>query len=174
MRRLAVPAARPSASLVLMMCPVCHADDTRVVDSRGADDGLAIRRRRYCSQCDRRFTTFERSEEQPVVVTKRGGVREPFCREKIVRGLVSASKGRPLDASFFEALACGVEESARLEANEVTSEWVGLAVLERLRGVDQVAALRFASVYKGFTDVDDFEREMSLIKRDTPEATQKN
>ncbi len=157
-----------SASLSSMMCPVCHADDTRVVDSRGADDGSAIRRRRYCGHCDRRFTTFERVEEAPVVVTKRDGVREPFCREKIIGGLRSASKGRPLEASFFESLACGIEEAARAESNEVTSEWVGLAVLERLRDVDQVAALRFASVYKGFTGVDDFEREMSLIKCDTP------
>lgn len=152
------------------MCPVCHADDTRVVDSRGADEGVAIRRRRHCSSCDRRFTTFERIEEQPVVVTKRDGIRQPFCRDKIVRGLLSASKGRPLDAAFFEALAVDVEEAARVGGSEVTSEWVGLAVLERLRDVDQVAALRFASVYKGFTGVDDFEREMSLIKCDSPEV----
>ncbi len=104
------------------------------------------------------------------MVTKRDGVRESFCREKIVGGLVSASKGRPIETSFFESLACSVEEAARASGNEVTSEWVGLAVLERLRDVDQVAALRFASVYKGFTGVDDFEREMSLIKCDAPEV----
>ncbi|MEZ5377940.1 MAG: transcriptional regulator NrdR [Acidimicrobiales bacterium] len=161
---------RPSATLAVMMCPVCHADDTRVVDSRGADDGLAIRRRRYCGQCERRFTTFERVEEPPVVVTKRGGLREPFCRDKIVGGLLSASKGRPLESDLFETLAGSIEDAARLEGGEVTSEWVGLAVLDRLRDVDQVAALRFASVYKGFTGVADFEREMSLIKCDSPEV----
>ncbi len=172
MERCVVVGCPAWGSLAAMMCPVCHADDTRVVDSRGADEGVAIRRRRYCAQCDRRFTTFERVEEQPVVVTKRSGSREPFCREKIIGGLSSAAKGRPLDSAFFGALACGVEEAARIEGNEVTSEWVGRAVLERLRSVDQVAALRFASVYKGFTEVDDFEREMSLIKCDTPEAAQ--
>lgn len=154
-----------------MICPVCRTDDTRVVDSRGADDGVAIRRRRYCGNCDRRFTTFERFEEQPVVVTKRRGGREEFCRAKIIGGLSAASKGRPIDAHYFEQLASGVEERARFEGGEVTSEWVGLTVLELLRDVDQVAALRFASVYKGFTEVDDFERELSLIKCDPAPAT---
>ncbi len=149
-----------------MMCPVCHADDTRVVDSRGAEDGAAIRRRRHCGQCDRRFTTFERVEEVAVMVVKRSGGKELFCRDKIVHGLRSAAKGRPVDDNVFVLLATEIEESARHVGGEVTSEWVGLAVLERLRRADPVAALRFASVYKGFTGVDDFEREMTLIKRD--------
>ena len=92
----------------------------------------------------------------------------PFCRENIVRGLASASKGRPIGPSDFEELALGVEDDARLTGAEVASEWVGLAVLDRLRVLDHVAALRFASVYKGFSDVSDFEKELSLIKRDTP------
>jgi len=152
-------------------CPVCHVDNTRVVDSRAADDGAAIRRRRMCAGCDHRFTTFERLEEVPLVVVKRSGNRAPFSREAIIRGLTSASKGRPIDQSDFEGLACSVEESARLEGGEVSSEWVGLAVLDRLRIIDHVAALRFASVYKGFSDVGDFEKELSLIKRDEPGAT---
>ena len=104
----------------------------------------------------------------PLVVTKRTHGREPFDRVKIVRGLSSASKGRPISAEQFDCLALEVEEAARLEGGEVSSEWVGRAVLERLRRLDHVAALRFASVYKGFADVGDFERELKLIKRDTP------
>ncbi len=99
---------------------------------------------------------------------KRSGGREPFCAEKIIGGLHSASKGRPITAEQFHELAVSVEDAARLEGVQVTSEWVGLAVLERLRSLDHVAALRFASVYKGFSDMDDFENELSLIKRDTP------
>lgn len=147
-----------------MQCPVCHHGDTRVADSRSAEDGAAIRRRRYCMACERRFTTFERVEEVPIVVVKRDGGREAFCRDKIVRGLVSA-KGRTGAVSPFDELATTIEEMARQEGGEVTSEWIGLMVLEHLRAVDEVAALRFASVYKGFTGVDDFEREMKLIKK---------
>ncbi len=105
------------------------------------------------------------------MVVKRSGEREPFDREKIGRGLLAASKGRPVDGNDVERLVCGVEEEARLLGGEVTSEWVGLAVLERLRSLDEVSYLRFASVYKSFTDVDDFEREARLIKLDGGEAT---
>jgi transcriptional repressor NrdR len=157
----------PSGYVDAMMCPVCHADETRVVDSRGADEGTAIRRRRHCVACDRRFTTFERVEEVSVMVVKRSSGREPFCRDKIVHGLVSASKGRPVDIDDFERIAADVEDAARVSGGDVTSEWVGRAVLERLRMLDSVAALRFASVYKGFTDVADFEQEMTLIKRES-------
>lgn len=148
-----------------MRCPSCSTDDTRVVDSRAAEDGTSIRRRRSCASCSQRFTTFERLEEVPLHVIKRSGEPVPFCRDKIVHGLSSASKGRPIDPDQFATLAADVEESARLEGSEVTTEWVGLAVLDRLRVLDHVAALRFASVYKGFSDVSDFEDELSLIKR---------
>jgi transcriptional repressor NrdR len=140
-----------------------------VIDSRAAEDGSAIRRRRECGECGRRITTFERYEELPLMVHKRSGVREPFDRDKIVRGLVSASKGRPLRSEHFVELSAAVEEAARLEGSEVSSEWVGRAVLERLRPLDQVACLRFASVYKGFDDISDFEREAVLIKRSADE-----
>ena len=102
----------------------------------------------------------------PLVVVKRSGDRQPFEREKIVHGVESAAKGRPLDEGDVDALVEGVEEAARSEGGEVTSEWVGLAVLERLRQLDHVTCLRFASVYKGFTDIGDFEREVRLIKLD--------
>ena len=128
------------------------------------DDGATIRRRRACAECAFRFTTFERVELAPITVTKRGGQREPFDRQKIVHGLVAASKGRPIESETFEALADEVEERARFEGGDVTSEWVGRAVLDRLRLIDQVACLRFASVYKDFTEIADFEREVHLIK----------
>ena len=151
-----------------MRCASCGFDDTRVVDSRGAGDGNAIRRRRACSECGYRFTTFERVEEATLIVVKRSGQRSPFDRTNIVRGLTLAAKGRPIEAAVFESIADAVEERARVEGAEVSSEWIGIAVLERLREVDEVAALRFASVYKGFTDAADFERELTLIKRDSP------
>ncbi|MEM7273602.1 MAG: transcriptional regulator NrdR [Actinomycetota bacterium] len=152
-----------------MRCPICQEDNTKVIDSRSADEGASIRRRRACGSCDRRFNTYERVEEAPVVVIKRSGVREPFDREKVVSGLVAASKGRPVSAADFERLVCGVEEAAKAEGGDVSSEWVGLSVLDRLRSLDEVAYLRFASVYKSFNDIGDFEREARLIKLDGPE-----
>jgi transcriptional repressor NrdR len=148
-------------------CPACSALDDKVVDSRTADDGAAIRRRRECLQCGRRFTTFERVEEVPLVVVKRSGHREPFDQGKIVVGLRAATKNRPVAPETLAALAAEVEEQLRLEGPELTSQQVGFAVLERLRLVDEVAYLRFASVYKGFEDVDDFAREVHLLNKST-------
>lgn len=147
-----------------MRCPACGNDETKVVDSRATDDGTTIRRRRACLVCPFRFTTFERMEVVPLVVVKRAGGREAFDRDKIVRGVASASKGRPVDDEVSLALADEIEERARLEGGEVSSEWIGLAVLDRLRQIDKVAALRFASVYKDFTGIEDFEREVLRIK----------
>ena len=146
-----------------MRCPSCQADDTRVVDSRTADDGAAIRRRRACTGCGHRFTTFERLEEVPLVVVKSDGRREPFDRAKVVAGVRSATKGRPLSAAHLDHLAASVEDSARLDGPEVTSAQVGLAVLDRLRELDEVAYLRFASVYKNFDAAADFQRELALL-----------
>jgi transcriptional repressor NrdR len=141
--------------------------DDKVVDSRQADDGSAIRRRRECLQCGRRFTTFERVEEVPLVVVKRSGEREPFDRLKVVAGLKAACKNRPVDDVTLETLATEVEESLRLDGPEVTSQQIGLTVLDRLRRVDEVAYVRFASVYKGFDDASDFEREVGLLTKHT-------
>ena len=129
------------------------------MDSRLADDGAAIRRRRECLACGRRFTTYERLEDVPLHVVKRSGHGEPWDRAKVVAGLHAAAKNRPLADAQLEDVALQVEEEARLAGPEVTSEQVGLAVLERLRALDEVAYLRFASVYKGFADADDFARE---------------
>lgn len=148
-----------------MRCPHCHADDTKVIDSRESDEGVAIRRRRSCMQCNHRFTTYERMEEVPLVITKSNGVRQPFDRSKIVLGVSAAAKGRPLSADQIEALAEGVEDEIRLMSGEITTAIVGRAVLEHLRLLDDVVYLRFASVYKGFDVAADFQRELVLLKK---------
>ncbi|HEY2427349.1 MAG TPA: transcriptional regulator NrdR [Acidimicrobiales bacterium] len=150
-----------------MRCPVCASLEDRVVDSRLAEDGAAIRRRRECLACGRRFTTYERLEDVPLQVVKRSGHREPWDRAKLVAGLQAAAKNRPLADAQLEDLAVQVEEEARLAGPEVASVQVGVAVLERLREIDEVAYLRFASVYKGFDDADDFAREAGLLTKAT-------
>ena len=142
-----------------MRCPVCASLDDKVVDSRLAEEGAAIRRRRECLACGRRFTTYERVEDVPLLVVKRSGHREPWERSKVVAGLRAAAKNRPFADAQLDDVALQVEEEVRLAGPEVTSEQIGLAVLERLRALDEVAYLRFASVYKGFAEADDFARE---------------
>jgi transcriptional repressor NrdR len=148
-----------------MRCPKCHADDTKVIDSREAEDGAAIRRRRSCVACQQRFTTYERLEEVPLTVVKTGGQREPFDRAKIIAGVTAACKGRPVTTDQIEQLGEGIEEHARLSGPEVASTAIGVEVLNRLRGLDEVAYLRFASVYKGFDAAADFQRELVLLKK---------
>jgi transcriptional repressor NrdR len=144
-------------------CPACGSFDDKVVDSRQSEDGTAIRRRRSCLACHRRFTTFERLEEVPLLVVKRSGDREPYDRSKVVAGLAAATKGRPVDEGQLDEVATAVEEALRLEGPEVPSNEVGRVVLERLRDLDVVAAVRFASVYKEFDDLADFERELTEL-----------
>jgi len=148
-----------------MRCPSCLANDSKVIDSREADEGASIRRRRLCLQCNQRFTTYERIEEVPLVVLKSNGVRQPFDRAKIVAGVAAAAKGRPVAPEAFEQLAEDVEDEMRLVGNEITTQTVGRAVLERLRSLDEVVYLRFASVYKGFDAAADFQRELVLLKK---------
>jgi len=150
-----------------MRCPVCASVDDKVVDSRVAEEGGAIRRRRECVRCGRRFTTYERIEELPLSVLKRAGQRQPFDRGKIIAGVRAAAKNRPITAERLDTLAAEVEEALRLEGSDVTSQQVGLTVLEHLRALDEVAYLRFASVYKDFEDVGDFEREVGLLTKST-------
>jgi transcriptional repressor NrdR len=141
-------------------------DDDKVVDSRAAEEGAAIRRRRECLACGQRFTTYERVDEVAVVVVKGDGSREPFERDKVAAGVRLAATGRPVDEAAIATLAGEVEEEARLFGPDVPSEKVGILVLERLRDLDQVTALRFASVYKGFDDLADFAQEITeLTKR---------
>jgi len=148
-------------------CPWCQSLEDKVVDSRLAEDGAAIRRRRECMSCNRRFTTYERLEEAPLWVVKRGGQREPFDRVKVVAGVRAATKNRPVSEEELDEIAQQVEEALRGEGVEVTSQQIGVTVLERLRDVDDVAYLRFASVYKGFEDLGDFQREVGLLTKTT-------
>ncbi|MGA7833654.1 MAG: transcriptional regulator NrdR [Acidimicrobiales bacterium] len=151
----------------VVRCPFCSADDDRVVDSRLAEDGVAIRRRRECANCSQRYTTFERIEEIGLYVVKRSGEREPFSREKILQGVRAAAKNRPVDEETLEGVAISIEEAMRLLNRDVTSEEVGMATLEALRDIDEVAYVRFASVYKGFEGTEDFAREIGMLVKTT-------
>jgi transcriptional repressor NrdR len=145
-----------------MHCPFCRADDTRVVDSRVTEDGAAIRRRRQCAQCGRRFTTAELAT---LVVVKRGGATEPFSRAKVLSGVRKALQGRPVTEDDLALLGQRVEEAIRATgAAEIDSHEVGLAVLGPLRELDEVAYLRFASVYRSFESLEDFEAEITLLR----------
>ena len=148
-------------------CPYCRALDDKVVDSRPSDGGAAIRRRRECLHCGRRFTTFERLEELSLTIVKRSGDKEPFDRAKLEAGIERAVKNRPIAGGAVGALAAEIEELVRGEGPEVASERVGLSVLDRLRVLDPVSYLRFASVYKGFEDITDFEREVAVLQKTT-------
>jgi transcriptional repressor NrdR len=142
-----------------------------VVDSRVSDEGSAIRRRRECQGCGQRFTTFERVEEVPLWIVKRDGSREPFDRLKVIRGVEAACKNRPVEPAMIDTLVQEVEDDLRDLSGDPTSEAVGKAVLEHLGKLDQVAYVRFASVYKGFDDIGDFQREVgALIKSTQPKA----
>ncbi|MEU6646792.1 transcriptional regulator NrdR [Saccharomonospora sp. NPDC046836] len=146
-----------------MRCPFCRHADSRVVDSREVDEGQAIRRRRSCSKCGRRFTT---SETMVLAVVKRSGVTEQFSREKVVRGVRRACQGRPVDDDALQQLAQRVEESIRAAGvAEIPSHEVGLAILGPLRELDAVAYLRFASVYRSFSSIEDFEKEISDLRQ---------
>ena len=145
-----------------MHCPYCPNTDTRVVDSRVSEDGGAIRRRRTCAECGRRFSTVEQMQ---LVVVKRSGVTEPFTREKAVAGVRKACKGRPVTEDALARLGQRVEDTLRSEGwAEVPAHEVGLAILAPLRELDEVAYLRFASVYRSFESADDFEAEIASLR----------
>ncbi len=145
-----------------MHCPYCRDTDTRVIDSRVSDDGTSIRRRRSCSACQKRFTTVEQMQ---LTVLKRSGATEPFTREKAVAGVRKACKGRPVTEDQLACLGQAVEDTLRLEgAAEVPAHEVGLAILGPLRELDEVAYLRFASVYRAFESADDFEDEIAFLR----------
>ncbi|MDP9391686.1 MAG: transcriptional regulator NrdR [Actinomycetota bacterium] len=145
-----------------MRCPFCHNADSRVIDSRETDEGATTRRRRSCSKCGRRFTTVE---EAVLAVVKRSGVSEPFNRSKVVAGVRRACQGRPVAEDQLQLLAQQVEDAVRATgAAEVPSNEVGLAILRPLRELDEVAYLRFASVYRAFTSLEDFENEITELR----------
>jgi transcriptional repressor NrdR len=150
-------------------CPYCSRDDDRVVDSRAAEDGAAVRRRRECRACGQRFSTYERAERAPLMVRKRSGESEPYDRGKVLAGIEKATKNLALDADAARRAAAAVEARLRgLGLREVASEAVGTEVLAVLRDLDPVAYMRFASVYKGFTSPEDFRRELAVLEKEHP------
>ncbi len=147
-----------------MKCPFCANSDTSVLESRVADDGQSLRRRRECGKCQRRFTTFERIEGPTVFVIKRNGGREAFDREKIVRGAIKSFDKRPVSIDLVRQLADEVErEVRRKEVSEIASKSIGKMVLKRLKNIDKVAWMRFASVYLELNDLEEFDKLLSKI-----------
>ncbi|HEY5548105.1 MAG TPA: transcriptional regulator NrdR [Coriobacteriia bacterium] len=148
-----------------MRCPFCGHDETKVVDSRVSESQDAIRRRRECLECEQRFTTYERVEEMPLMVTKKNGRREPFDRSKLLRGLAVATVKRDVTSQQLESLIDEVEAELHDSFRyEISSKQLGDVVLQRLKALDRVAYVRFASVYKEFKDLDEFTRELKGLK----------
>jgi transcriptional repressor NrdR len=152
-----------------MICPFCESPEHRVVESRVPDTKDAIRRRRECLACGRRFTTYERIEEMPLVVVKRSGEREPFDRQKLLGGLVRACHKRSVSMALLEAAVRDIEAEIRNRLRqEVRSSQIGELALRRLKEVDPVAYVRFASVYRQFADIEEFEEELARLEREPP------
>lgn len=149
-----------------MRCPYCHEADSRVIDSRSCEDGLSIRRRRECIVCKRRFTSYERVEERPLLVIKKGGTREPFDRNKLLNGISRACEKRPVSIEAIENTVAQIELDLR-DANEreISSMVIGEMVMDRLRDLDEVAYVRFASVYRQFTDLNSFINTIDQLKQ---------
>lgn len=158
-----------------MKCPFCDYNGTKVLDSRPANENRSIRRRRECEQCQRRFTTFEMVEETPLMVIKKGGNREEFSREKILRGLIRACEKRPVSIERLEQIVSQVEQEIRRTAHaEVDSQRIGEIVMELLYPVDEVAYVRFASVYRQFKDINMFMKELNaLLQKGSYEANER-
>jgi len=151
-----------------MYCPFCRHPDSRVIDSRTSDDGVSIRRRRECPECGRRFSTMETAS---LSVIKRSGVTEPFSREKIASGVKKACQGRPVTDQDLAQLAQRVEETIRQTgASQIDANEIGLSILEPLRELDEVAYLRFASVYQSFENLEDFEEAIGSLRHGAPVA----
>lgn len=147
-----------------MKCPFCANSDTSVLESRVAEDGQSLRRRRECEKCQKRFTTFERMEGPAIFVIKRDGSRQPFDREKIVRGTIKSFDKRPVSIDLINQLADEVErEVRRKEVSEIPAKSIGKMVLKRLKNIDKVAWMRFASVYLELTDLTEFEKLFEKI-----------
>lgn len=148
-----------------MRCPSCEYEDSKVIDSRSAEEGLAIRRRRECLKCGHRFTTYERLGERPVIVIKSDGSSEAFDREKLLRGLLIACAKRPVTHEQMDALITDIETTLRVSSSgEIGSKDLGEMVLSRLAHIDDVAYIRFASVYKDFKSVEEFSEALSDVR----------
>lgn len=150
-----------------MKCPFCNYGDSKVVDSRPTDEGTSIRRRRECLKCGKRFTTYETVERLPLMLIKRDGTREPYSREKLLSGVMKACEKRPVPQQWLEQLVDVVEQKlfGTLES-EVSSKTIGEMVMEELRTIDEVAYVRFASVYRQFKDINTFMEELNTLLRE--------
>lgn len=149
-----------------MRCLYCGHLESKVVDSRSAEDGTAIRRRRECLQCKKRFTTYEKIESVPIIVIKKDGSRQSYDREKLQRGILSAFAGRPVALKDIDAILDGIEgEIHNSLEREVASDKIGQMVMDRLLNIDEIAYVRFASVYKKFKDIETFKRELEKLSR---------
>ncbi|WP_122788454.1 transcriptional regulator NrdR [Intestinibacillus sp. Marseille-P6563] len=150
-----------------MKCPFCNYQDSKVVDSRPTDEGTSIRRRRECLQCGKRFTTYETVERLPLMLIKRDGTRQPYSRDKLLAGVMKACEKRPVSQQRLEQLVDQVEQKlfGTLES-EVSSKTIGEMVMEELREIDEVAYVRFASVYRQFKDINTFMEELNTLIRD--------
>lgn len=145
-------------------CPFCNSDDTRVLDSRQIEGGTAIRRRRECDGCSKRFTTYEKCEEPQLIIVKKDGRREPFSRQKLLSGLLKACEKRPVATEELESVVSDIERQMRdLNEREVSSEVLGEAVIDKLYEIDEIAYIRFASVYRQFTDIEKFMEELNQL-----------
>ncbi len=150
-----------------MHCPYCEEEDSRVIDSRIVEGGAAVRRRRECPRCRRRFTTYERYEQEPLRVIKKSGERELFNRQKILQGMLKACEKRPVTMEVLESLVGEIEKELRDEGyEEVPTSRIGEKVMEKLKEVDQVAYVRFASVYREFREIDQFLDLLSALNRE--------
>ncbi|WP_295774455.1 transcriptional regulator NrdR [uncultured Limosilactobacillus sp.] len=149
-----------------MICPHCRQEGSRVIDSRPADDGSSIRRRRECPNCGFRFTTFERYEEIPLLMIKKDGSREPFNRQKLLNGLIRSAEKRPVGMQTLTEIADKVESQARrLGETEISTQAIGEFVMNELKPVDEIAYIRFASVYREFKDVEAFRKEIESMEK---------
>jgi len=148
-----------------VFCPRCKSPDTGVIDSRLTEEGRAVRRRRECTKCDHRFTTFERQELSNLIVVKRDGTREPYSRTKLERGIWIACTKRPVTQDQIDKLLTKLEEKWGANKQEVASGTIGMDVMKELKKLDQVAYIRFASVHREFKDVDEFKQELGKLFR---------
>jgi transcriptional repressor NrdR len=148
-----------------MRCPYCQEFESRVVDSRSSEDGTIIRRRRECNACKRRFTTYERVEERPLLVIKKSGIREQFSREKLLNGIMRACEKRPVKMEDIENIIARIERDLRDKFDrEVSSKVIGEKLMDELQKLDEVAYVRFASVYRQFTDINSFIKTIEQLK----------
>jgi len=147
-----------------MRCPFCHHKDSKVLDSRATEEGASIRRRRECTKCSRRFTTYERLDQVPFMIVKKDGRREAFSRDKILNGVLKACEKRPISPDQIEKMIDDIEKDVRnTREREITSNEVGEIVMERLKELDEVAYVRFASVYRQFKDINSFMSELQQL-----------